>query len=135
MHLSGAVLLLTFLVPPSWMLDAVDATPPGNPTADAPFFLLFAVPLTCVSFHVMVQIPAGLLGTWLGRSRTTPLKYGSAVVVAGALSWLLLWSLERNAWDGIVPVWADAMVRGSLGLAAYMWVMRTRSGSVRPGQA
>ncbi|PZH20065.1 hypothetical protein C1I97_01945 [Streptomyces sp. NTH33] len=84
---------------------------------------------------MMVQIPAGLLGAWLGRSRTTLVKYGSAVVVASALTLLLLWSLAGNAWGGIVPVWADAMVRGSLGLAGYMWVMRARPGSVRHGRS
>ncbi|WP_234375359.1 hypothetical protein [Streptomyces sp. CB01373] len=117
MHLSGAILLLTFLVPPLWMLDAGYATPPGNPTADSPFVLLLAVPLACASFHVTVQIPAGLLGAWLGRSRTTLVKYGSAVMVASALSLLVFWSLGWNAWGSILPVWADAMVRGWLSLS------------------
>ncbi|MCX4970003.1 hypothetical protein OHA98_35680 [Streptomyces sp. NBC_00654] len=135
MHLSGAVLLLTFLVPPLWMLDAGYATPPGDPTADAPFALLIAVPLACVSLHVMVQIPAGILGTWLGRNGTTPVKYGSAVLVASALSLLLLWSLGWNAGgSSILTAWADAVVRGSVGLAGYMWVMRARPGSVRHGR-
>jgi hypothetical protein len=82
----------------------------------------------------MVQIPAGVTGAWLGRSRTTLVKYGSAVAVASALSWLLLWSLEWNARGGIVAAWADVMVRGSLGLAGYMWVMRAQPGSVRLGR-
>lgn len=137
MHLSGAILLLTFLVPPWWMLDAGYATPPDDPTADAPFVLLFAVPLACAGFHVVVQIPAGLLGAWPGRGRTTLVKYGSAVMVAGALSLLLFWSLgwNANAWGSVLPAWADAMVRGSVGLAGYMWVMRVQPGSVRHGQA
>jgi hypothetical protein len=130
MHLSGAVLLLTFFLPPSWMVDAVYATPPDDPTADAPVLLLLVVPAAYAGFHILVQIPAGLLGVRLGRSRRTPVKYGSAVAVAGALSLLLLWSLGRNTWGSILPAWADAMVRGSLGLAGYMWVMRDRSGSV-----
>jgi len=134
MHLSGAILLLTFLVPPFWMLDAGYPTPPGDPTADAPFILLFAVPLACAALHVMVQIPAGLLGSWLGRSRTTWAQYGSAVGVAGALSLLLFWSVGGDAWGGIVPAWADAMARGSLGLAGYMWVVRAVPGSARHGQ-
>ncbi|GAB7110265.1 hypothetical protein JCM4814A_85800 [Streptomyces phaeofaciens JCM 4814] len=134
MHLSGAILLLTFLVPPFWMLDAGYTTPPGDPTADAPFLLLLAVPSACVVFHVLVQIPAGLLGTWLGGSRTTPVRYGSAVAVAGALSLLLFWSVGGNAWGSIVPAWADAMARGSLGLAGYMWVVRVLPGSARHRQ-
>jgi hypothetical protein len=133
MHLSGAVLLLTFLVPPSWMPDAGHATPPGDPTADGPFLLL-AVPLACAGFHVLVLIPAGLLGTWLGRGRTAPVGYASAVAAAGVPSRLLLRTPEWDARSGIVPVWADAMVRGSLGPAGYMGVMRARPGSVRPGR-
>lgn len=135
MHLSGAVLLLTFLVPPLWMLDSGYATPPGDPTADAPFVLLLTVPLACASFHVMVQIPAGLLGTWLGRGRTTLVRYGSAVIVASALSLLLFWSLGWNAGGSVLPAWADATVRGSMGLAGYMWVMRVQPGSARHGKA
>ncbi|MCX4594959.1 hypothetical protein OG819_36335 [Streptomyces sp. NBC_01549] len=133
MHLSGAILLLTFLVPPLWMLDAAYATPPGDPTADTPFVLLFTVPLACASFHVLVQIPAGFLGDWLGRSRTTLVRYGSAVAVASALSLLLFWGLGWNSWGSILPAWAVAMVRGSLGLVGYMWVMRAQPGSVRHG--
>ncbi|MDX5565477.1 hypothetical protein PYK79_22290 [Streptomyces sp. ID05-04B] len=34
MHLSGAMLLLTFLVPPAWALDAYAAAPVDNPSAD-----------------------------------------------------------------------------------------------------
>lgn len=133
MHLSGAIFLLTFLVPPLWMLDAAYATPPGDPTADTPFVLLFTVPLAYASFHVLVQIPAGFLGAWLGRSRTTLVRYGSAVAVASALSLLLFWGLGWNSWGSILPAWADAMVRGSLGLVGYMWVMRAQPGSVRHG--
>ncbi|MFC8371015.1 hypothetical protein [Streptomyces sp. CB02400] len=129
MHLSGAVLLLTFLVPPYWMAAAAHATPPGDPGADAPFLLLVTVPSVCVVFHVAVQIPAGLLGAWLGRRRTTLTRYGSAVAVAGVLSLLLLRAAGWNAGQDVVPVWADAMVRGALGLAGYMWVVRTRPGS------
>ena len=134
MHLSGAILLLTFLVPPFWMLDAGYTTPTGDPTADAPFLLLLAVPSACVVFHVLVQIPAGLLGAWLGRSRTTAARYGSAVGVAGVLSLLLFWSVGGNAWGSIVPAWADAMARGSLGLAGYIWVVRALPGPARHGQ-
>ncbi|WP_320773583.1 hypothetical protein [Streptomyces sp. CRN 30] len=135
MHVSGVILLLTFLVPPLWMLNAGYTAPPGDPTADAPFALLLAVPLACVSLHVMVQIPAGLLGTWLCRSRTTPAKYASAVVVASALSPLVLWGLGWTASSHILPAWADATARGSVGLAGYMWVVRTRPGPARHGQS
>jgi hypothetical protein len=131
MHLSGAILLLTFLVPPFWMLDAGYATRPDDPTADGPFLFLIAAPLACAGFHVIVQIPAGLLGGWLGRSRTALVTYGYAVVVAGALGVILLWSLSGSTWGSVVPVWADAMVRGSLGLAGYVWWLRARSGSMR----
>jgi hypothetical protein len=113
------------------MLDAGYATTPSDATADAPYALLLAVPLACAGFHVMVQIPAGLLGAWLGRSRTTVVKYGIAVIGASALSLLLFWSLGWKAWGSILPAWADAMVRGSIGLAGYMWVMRTQPGAVR----
>jgi hypothetical protein len=130
MHLSGAILVLTFLVPPFWT-DAAYAAPPDDPTADAPFVLALVVPVVCVSFHVMVQIPAGLLGTWLNRSRTARARYGSAVGVASALSLLLVWSLYRNDWGSLVPVWADTMARVCLGLAGYVWVMRVWPGSVR----
>lgn len=109
MHLSGAVLLLTFLVPPFWMIDVGYAVPPNDPTADAPLSLLIAVPLACAGFHVLVQIPAGFLGAWLGKNRTAPVKYGSAVVVAGVLSLLLFCGLGWVAWGGILPAWADAM--------------------------
>jgi drug/metabolite transporter (DMT)-like permease len=43
MHLSGALLLLTFLVPPGWALDAYGAAPAGDPSADAPFVIILAV--------------------------------------------------------------------------------------------
>ncbi|MBQ0985006.1 hypothetical protein KBZ10_10850 [Streptomyces sp. F63] len=131
MHLSGVLLLLTFLVPPFWMLDAADTTPPGDPTADSPFILLFAVPAACAMFHVLVQIPAGLLGARPGGNRTAPARYGSALAAAGVLSWLLLRGLGWDAGNGIVPVWADAMVRGSLGLAGYVRFVRSLPGSVR----
>ncbi|MFE2021499.1 hypothetical protein ACFW9O_26010 [Streptomyces sp. NPDC059499] len=131
--MSGGVLLLTFVVPPLWMLDVAYTTPPGDPTADAPLAFLLAVPLACAGFHVTVQIPAGLLGAWLGRSRSTLVKFGSAVAVAGALSLLVFWSLGWNTWGSILPPWADAMVRGSIALAGYMWVMRAQPGSVPPG--
>ncbi|MFH8614914.1 hypothetical protein ACH4E8_07530 [Streptomyces sp. NPDC017979] len=95
------------MVPPSWLLDAGYANAPGDPTADAPFALLLAAPLACALFHVAVQIPAGLLGTWLGRGGTALAKYVSAVMVAGALSLLVFWRLGQGTWgtrDGMA--WA-----------------------------
>jgi hypothetical protein len=53
--------------------------------------------------------------------------------VASALRLLLFWGLGWNSWGSILPAWADAMVRGSLGLVGYMWVMRAHPGSVRHG--
>ncbi|WP_330173591.1 hypothetical protein OG875_08370 [Streptomyces sp. NBC_01498] len=128
MHLSGAVFVLTFLVPPAWVWDVVDAayaTPPDDPTADAPFLAL-VVPLVIVTFHVAVQIPAGLLGSWLGRRRTTLAGYGSAVVVAGVLSLLPLWG---QGWDTFW-IWLDFVARGAIGLGAYLWVVRARPAAV-----
>lgn len=126
MHLSGAVLLFTFVLPPMWLVDAYYAAPPDDPTAGSPLALLFIPPLV-VCFHVLVQIPAGLLGSWLGRGRTAPVRYGGAVVVAGVLTLLLLWNLEDGGWDGVLPMWGDAVARAALGLGAYLWVVRPRA--------
>ncbi|GDY76149.1 hypothetical protein SAV31267_056340 [Streptomyces avermitilis] len=92
MHLSGALLLLTFLVPPVWVLDAYGAAPANDPSADVPPFMIFlAVVFGCVSFHMVVQIPSGLLGTWLGRNRTASVSYVLVLVVASVLTTVLLW--------------------------------------------
>ncbi|MEG3627400.1 hypothetical protein [Streptomyces poriticola] len=80
MHPSRAVLLLTFLVPPFRMLHAGYQAPAGGPTADAPVLLFLAVPMTCAGFHVLVQSPAGLLGSgragaarrWSGTAALSP---------------------------------------------------------------
>lgn len=130
MHLSGTVLLLTFLVPPLWMVNAAYATPPDDLTADAPFILLFSVSAMCLALHLAVQIPAGLLGSWLGRGRRAAAGYGFALATAGVLSLLLLYGVGwRSSSDGLLTLWADSMVRASLGLACYMWFVRTRVGS------
>ena len=76
-----------------------------------------------------IGLAAGLLGARLAGGRTALVAYGSAVAVAGVLSLLLLRAVGWNAGLDVVPVWADAMVRGALGLAGYMWVVRARPGS------
>ncbi|MFI1360727.1 hypothetical protein ACH4TV_45235 [Streptomyces sp. NPDC020898] len=126
MHLSGALLLLTFLVPPVWVLDAYGAAPASDPSADTPLFvILLAVVFGCVSFHVAVQIPAGLLGTWLGRNRTAGVGYVLVLAVAGVLTAGLLWgALGAGRAAQILPLWADFMARGSLAMAAYVWLSR-----------
>ncbi|GGS07859.1 hypothetical protein GCM10010269_53650 [Streptomyces humidus] len=132
MHLSGALLLLTFLVPPVWVLDAYGAAPANDPSADVPpFMLLVAVVFGCVSFHVAVQIPSGLLGTWLGRNRTASITYALVLAVAGVLTAVLLWGVlgARLVAQNLL-LWADFMARGSLAMAAYVWLsrrLRTRS--------
>lgn len=126
MHLSGALLLLTFLVPPVWVLDAYGAAPANDPSADVPPFMIFlAVVFGCVSFHMVVQIPSGLLGTWLGRNRTASVSYVLVLVVASVLTTVLLWgALGAGSAAQILPLWADFMARGSLAMAAYVWLSR-----------
>lgn len=137
MHLSGALLLLTFLVPPAWVLDAYGAAPASDPSADVPpFAILLVVLFNCASFHVLVQIPAGLLGTWLGRNRTAGVSYALVLAVAGVLTTVLLRGvLEVGSAAQALPLWADFMVRGSSALAAYVWLVRfLRARSVRRSQ-
>lgn len=127
MHLSGVILLCSFLIPPAWALDAYGAAPMSEPSADMPPFVIIASMLfACVGFHVLVQIPSGLLGTWLGRNHSGLISYASALVVAGVLTALAL-RVALHIED--VSLWADFMVRGSVGLAGYAWVSRRR---VRP---
>lgn len=125
-HLSGALLLLTFLVPPAWALDAYGAAPVDDPSADVPpFVIVAAVVFGCVIFHVSVQIPSGLLGTWLGRNRTAGVTYALVLAVAGVLTAVLLWGvLEAGSAAQILPLWTDFMARGSLAMAAYVWLSR-----------
>lgn len=126
MHLSGTLLLLTFLVPPVWVLDAYGAARANDPSADVPPFMIFlAVVFGCVSFHVAVQIPAGLLGSWLGRNRTAGVSYVLVLAVAGVLTTVLLWGAPGASRAAqIIPLWADFMARGSLTMAAYVWLSR-----------
>ncbi len=125
MHLSGALLLLTFLVPPGWALDAYGAAPAGDPSADAPFVIILALVFGCVSFHVAVQIPSGLLGTWLGRNRTAGVSYVLVLAVAAVLTTVLLWgALGVGSAAQLLSLWADFMARGSLAMAAYVWLSR-----------
>jgi hypothetical protein len=87
MHLSGTLLLLTFLVLPAWALDAYGAAPADDPSVDVPPFMIsMALAVGCVIFHVAVQIPSGLPGTWLGRNRTAAASYVRVPAVAGVLT-------------------------------------------------
>ncbi|MFG2573388.1 hypothetical protein [Streptomyces sp. NPDC048481] len=128
MHLSGALLLLTVLVPSAWVVDAYGAAPTHDPSADMPSFVLFAaVVFGCVGFHVVVQIASGPLGSWLGRNRTARVSYVLVLAVAGVLTTVFLCGLP-GAWNTaqILPLWADFMARGSLAMAAYVWLSRRR---------
>lgn len=118
MHLSGFVLLCSFVVMPSWLVEAAYATPPDDPTADAPFMVLLVVPLLVLGLHIAVQIPAGLMGAWFGRG--TWGRYRVSVAVAAALAMLLFW--------GSTGMWLDALARTVLGLGAYAWVLTGAAG-------
>lgn len=118
MHLSGFVLLCSFVVMPSWLTEAAYATPPDDPTADAPFMVLLVVPLLVLGLHIAVQIPAGLMGAWLGRG--TWGRYRVSVAVAAALTMLVCW--------GDTGMWLDALARTALGLGAYAWVLTGAAG-------
>lgn len=124
MHLSGTLLLLTFLVLPAWALDAYGAAPADDPSADVPPFMIFmALAVGCVIFHVAVQIPSGLLGTWLGRNRTAAARYVLVPTVAGVLTFVLLWAvLNVGPVTQVLPLWADFMARGSVAMASYVWL-------------
>ncbi|GAB2457981.1 hypothetical protein [Streptomyces incanus] len=126
MHLSGAILLFTYVIPPAWALDAYGAAPAGDPSADIPPFVIFAELLVhCVGFHVLVQIPSGLLGTRLGLDHGGLITYASALAIAGVLTAAALLMAPRMGDVGeLMQVWADFMVRGSLGLAGYAWATR-----------
>ncbi|MFD5394940.1 hypothetical protein ACFWJW_12020 [Streptomyces sp. NPDC127097] len=122
MHLSGALLVLTLLVPPGWALDTYGAAPPGDPTADVPpVMILLGALFGCVTFHVVVQIPSGLLGSWLGRRGGVLASYAVAVAVAGALTPVFLWGVVGVADAAeLGSLWLDHMARGALGLAGYI---------------
>ncbi|MFB7116260.1 hypothetical protein [Streptomyces sp. NPDC056190] len=126
MHLSGVLLSLTFLVPPAWALDAYGAAPAHDLSADVPPFMIFlALMYSCLSFHMVVQIPSGLLGTWLGRNRSAGVCYVCVLTVAGVLTIVLMRGvLEAGSVAQTLPLWADFMARGSLALAAYVWLSR-----------
>ncbi|MET7719654.1 hypothetical protein [Streptomyces mirabilis] len=124
MHVSGVILLFTFLIPPAWALDAYGAAPADDPTADVPpFMILAALLFACVGFHLVVQIPSGLLGTWLGRNRGGLVTYAIALVIAGTLTALVLGAvLHLESARAFMGLWADFMLRGSLGLVGYVVV-------------
>lgn len=113
MHLSGLVLLCSFLVPPLWLVDMAYGTSPTDWTADDPVILLVGVPSLALALHVAVQIPAGLLSAWLRRG--TWGRYGVSVAVAATLTLLLS--------RGDTGMWLDTLARTALGLGAYAWVL------------
>src|SRR5690606_7227809 len=82
--------------------------------------------LGCGCFHGLVQIPSGLLGTWLGRHRTARTDYVLALAVAGTLTFVLLCAVlgPAEAAVGAWPLWAELMARVALTLAAYVWLNR-----------
>lgn len=126
MHLSGVILLFTYVISPAWALDAYGAAPASDPSADIPPFVIFAMLLVCcVGFHVFVQIPSGLLGTRLGLNHGGLITYASALAIAGVLTAsALLGALRMEDVGELMQLWADFMVRGSLGLAGYVWIAR-----------
>ncbi|MER5598315.1 hypothetical protein [Streptomyces sp. NPDC002265] len=126
MHLSGVILLFTYVIPPARALDAYGAAPADDPSADIPPFVIFAVLLVyCVGFHLIVQIPSGLLGARLGRNHGGLIAYASALAFAGvftASASLVVLRMEDSG--EFMQLWVDFMVRGSLGLAGYVWIAR-----------
>ncbi|MEV0692594.1 hypothetical protein [Streptomyces sp. NPDC050388] len=131
MRLSGLLLLCTFLVPPAWLLDAAYATAPEDATADAPFTLLFAVPLFCVALHLLAQIPAGLAGARPGRNRSSRVRYGYALLVVVPASLLFCLVLFGDSPGGVLPAWGDAVARLAIGLLGHMWIVRSSGGRPR----
>ncbi|MER6067089.1 hypothetical protein ABT167_39415 [Streptomyces sp. NPDC001792] len=119
-------MLFTYVIPPAWVLDAYGTAPADDPSADIPPLVIFAVMLVhCVGFHVLVQIPSGLLGTRLGRNHGGLITYASALAIAGVLTAsALLVALRMEDAGELMQLWADFMVRGSLGLAGYVWIAR-----------
>jgi hypothetical protein len=134
MHLSGAILLFTYVIPPSWALDAYGTAPAGDPSADVPPFVFAAGVLACcLAFHVLVHIPSGLLGTRLAHHHGAPTAYASALAIAGVLTAsALLLALRGEGAGELAHAWADFMARGSLGLAGYVWAARRSRRSTKP---
>ncbi|MEU9575320.1 hypothetical protein AB0D62_36845 [Streptomyces massasporeus] len=84
MQVNGAILLFTYVIPPAWALGAYGAAPADDPSADVPPFVIGAMMLlNCMGFHVLVQIPSGLLGTRLVRHHCSLITYASVMAVAG----------------------------------------------------
>lgn len=119
MHLSGAILLVAYLIPLAWPLGSSDDAS-GDDVFVVPAVRLFI----CLVFHVCVQIPSGLLGAMLSRERSGSTAYASTLAIAGAITALLLLELRLEDAGDYVRMWAFLMVRGVLPLAAYVWVIR-----------
>ncbi|CAL9498291.1 hypothetical protein [Streptomyces sp. enrichment culture] len=77
-----------------------------------------------MSFHVLVQIPSGLLSTLLSRHRTVRADYVLALALAGALTTVLLGVVLGSAEAALRawPLWAELMARAALSLAVYVWL-------------
>ncbi|MFE0689425.1 hypothetical protein ACFV0Z_14900 [Streptomyces xiamenensis] len=108
MHVSGFVLLATFLFPPSWAVEAY-AGPDVTPAV-----VILAVLLGLTICHVAVQLPSALLGT-LKHRRAPARAYGTALATAGVLVALLVWMIGGTWAD-----WLDLTVRLALSLACYV---------------
>ncbi|MBB1253113.1 hypothetical protein H3146_06975 [Streptomyces sp. OF3] len=128
MHVSGGLLLLTFLIPPVWLLDAVGAVSPDNPSADWPSFLLPLVLLFSIAvFHALVQIPAGLVGSWLMARRSALTGYLGALMLAAILAVpTLVFVMGTGTGRDALIMWADYTGRCALSLTVYLWFIRAR---------
>ncbi|MGW3292841.1 hypothetical protein ACWC9S_02625 [Streptomyces xiamenensis] len=108
MHVSGFVLLTSFLVlPPAWETQAYGVV-------DPPALVILAGIAMVVICHVTVQLPAALLGT-LAHRRAAGRAYATTMAAAGVLAALLTWSFAGTWAD-----WLDIVLRLALSLACYV---------------
>ncbi|AKG43846.1 hypothetical protein SXIM_24620 [Streptomyces xiamenensis] len=108
MHVSGFVLLASFLVlPPAWETQAYGVI-------DPPALVILAGIAMVVICHVTVQLPAALLGTLVHR-RAAGRAYATTMAAAGVLAALLTWSFAGTWAD-----WLDIVLRLALSLACYV---------------
>ncbi|MBB1246774.1 hypothetical protein GL263_24950 [Streptomyces durbertensis] len=126
MHLSGGLFLLTFLIPPMWLLDAVRALSPDDPSADWPSFLWPVLLLVSIAvFHACVQIPAGVVGSWLMAGRSALTGYLGALLLAGVLAVpTLVWVMGVRSGTETLVMWADYTGRCAPSLGVYLWFVR-----------
>ncbi|MFD7508893.1 MULTISPECIES: hypothetical protein [Streptomyces] len=113
MHVSGFVLLGLFLIP----------TPSSAAlygTVEPPALLVLAMLLTGALAHVVVQLPAALLGTLVHRYHVAR-AYGTALATAAVLSGIAVAALGGGWVD-----WLDVLLRLALSLACYVALVRMR---------